>query len=87
MIFPFAGIGFVSGQAVWKTSAEEITYEGTGAMLHFGAKWFFRHDTHHVADFGLLVQSFKDETMDSTSQIKSIQFERSSLTIGYSYRF
>jgi len=86
-IFPFAGIGFVSGQAVLTTDTDETTYEGTGAMLHFGAKWFFRHDTHHVADFGLLVQSFTDETFDSASQLESIKFERSSLTIGYSYRF
>lgn len=86
-IFPFAGIGLVSGTAVLTTDTDETTYEGTGAMIHLGAKWFFRHDSHHIADFGLLVQSFKDETFDSTSQLESIQFERSQLTIGYSYRF
>ncbi len=86
-IFPFAGFGLVSGTAVLTTDTDETKYEGTGAMIHLGAKWFFRHDAHHVADFGLLVQSFKDETFDSTSQLESIQFERSQLAIGYSYRF
>jgi hypothetical protein len=86
-IFPFAGIGLVSGQAVLSTDSGDTTYKGTGAMIHLGAKWFFRHDSHHVADLGLLVQSFKDESFDSTSNLKSIQFERSHLTIGYSYRF
>jgi len=86
-IFPFAGFGLVSGTAVMTTDTDKTTYEGTGAMIHVGAKWFFRHDSHHVADFGLLVQSFKDETFDSTSQLESIQFERSLLAIGYSYRF
>ena len=86
-IFPFAGFGLVSGTAVLTTDTDETTYQGTGAMIHVGAKWFFRHDSHHIADFGLLVQSFKDETFDSTSQLESIQFERSQLTIGYSYRF
>lgn len=86
-IFPFAGIGLVSGTAVLSQDSGDTTYEGTGAMIHVGARWFFRHDSHHLAELGLLVQSFRDETFDSDATLESIQFERSHLTIGYSYRF
>lgn len=86
-IFPFAGGGLVSGTATLSQDSGDTTYEGTGAMIHLGAKWFFRHDTHHLAELGLLVQSFKDGNPDPATNLESIQFERSSLTIGYSYRF
>lgn len=86
-VIPYLAFGITSGKATLTNGSSETVYQGSGAVLHAGGKWFFKEEEHHLLEAGLLVQSFKDEEHEAGSGIKSIQFERSMLAFGYSYRF